>query len=122
MFSWSQGLATRYDGGAPWRRQEPRSLDDIDALVQRMQQLKHSLGTERSQEIEAAPELFSDGEKFRIYHAEARWNAFWFTVASYVGGIGAANMFMPQLRAGYLANQYKPLVLAGCFVYFQVNY
>ena len=102
MFSWSQGLATRYDGGAPWRRQEPRTLDDIDALVQRMQQLKHNLGLERAAEIEAAPELFSDGEKFRIFHAEARWNAFWFTFASYVGGIGALNMFMPQLRASQM--------------------
>ena len=100
MFSWSQGLATRYDGGAPWRRQEPRTLDDIDALVQRMQQLKLKL--ERASEIEAAPELFSDGEKFRMIHAEARWNAFWFTFASYVGGIGALNMFMPQLRASQM--------------------
>ena len=65
-----------------------------------MQQLRLTIGLERANEIETAPELFSDGESFRMMHADARWNAFWFTVASYIGGIGAMNMFMPQLRVG----------------------
>mmetsp|Transcript_11622 Transcript_11622/g.15753 ORF Transcript_11622/g.15753 Transcript_11622/m.15753 type:complete len:96 (-) Transcript_11622:333-620(-) len=95
MFSWSQGLATRYDGGVSWRRQEPRTLDDIDVLVQRMQQLRLTIGLERAALIESQPELFSDGEIFRIYHAEARWNSVFFTLLSYVGGVGALNMFMP---------------------------
>ena len=79
-----------------------------------MQQLRNTIGVERSAEIEAAPELFSDGEKFRMIHAEARWNAIWFTVATYYGGIGAMNMFMPQMRASHMVKQYKPLVLLGC--------
>ena len=72
MFPFSQGIATRYDGGISWRRQEPRTLEDIDQLVQRMQQLRLTIGLERATHIESQPELFSDGEKFRIFHAEAR--------------------------------------------------
>ena len=84
-----------------FRRQEPRTLEDIDALIQRMQQLKQQIG-ERSAEIEKQPELFMDGEKFRIWHAEARWNAFWFTGLSYMAGLGGLNMFMPEMGAAKL--------------------
>ena len=62
----SQGLTTRYDMGYSFRRQEPRTLDDIDQLLQRQQQLRLTIGLERAAVIEAEPELFSDGEKFRI--------------------------------------------------------
>ena len=65
-------MATRYDMGLPFRRQEPRSLDDIDMLLQRQAQLRLNLGLERADYVEKHPELFADGEKFRIFHAEAR--------------------------------------------------
>ena len=117
-----QGLTTRYDMGYSFRRQEPRTLDDIDQLIQRQQQLRLTIGLERAATIEAEPELFSDGEKFRIWHANARWNAFWFTVATYVGGKGALNMFMPQLNANRLVGQNPLLVMAGSIGYFLVSY
>ena len=115
-------MATRYDGGISWRRQEPRTLEDIDQLVQRMQQLRLTIGLERAAHIESQPELFSDGEKFRIFHAEARWNSFFFTAFSYLAGVGALNMFMPQLRAAEMIKAYKPLVMAGCLGYWVVSY
>ena len=120
--SWKQGLATRYDGGAMFRRQEPRSLDDIDKLVQRQQQLRLNLGLERAGEIEKSVDSFADGEKFRMWHATARWNAIWFTFASYIGGVASLNMFMPQLKASAFIKAYKPLVMLGCVGYSLVSY
>ena len=93
--SWSQGLVGRTDGGVGWRRQEPRSLHDIDQLAQRAAQLRLHIGLERADHIERNPELFADGEMFRIYHAKARTRCIVFTWLSYVGGIGTLNMFMP---------------------------
>ena len=122
MFSFSQGMATRYDGGLPWRRQEPRNLDDIDQLIQRMQQLRLTIGLERATYIENNTLLFADGEKFRIFHAEARQNSILFTFFSYVAGVGALNMFMPQLNASKMIAAYKPLVLLGCAGYCAVSY
>ena len=92
---WKQGLTTRYDNGFAFRRQEPRTLDDIDQLVQRQQQMRLNIGLERAAYIEQNPELFADGEKFRIQHAKARQNCILFTFASYVVGVGALNVFMP---------------------------
>ena len=89
-----------------FRRQEPRTLGDIDQLLQRQSQQRLNLGLERASHIENNVELFADGEKFRIFHAEARWNSFFFTVASYIGGIGALEVFMPQLNARALAHKY----------------
>ena len=108
--------------GEVFRRQEPRSMDDIDKLIQRQQQLRLAIGLERAAYIEQNPELFSDGEKFRIFHAEARWNAFFFTIAAYVGGIGALNMFMPQLQASKMIKQFKPVVAVGCVGFYVLSY
>ena len=49
-------------------------------------------------------------------------NSILFTLLTYVGGIGALNMFMPQLRASELSKQYRPLVLAGMAGYAIVSY
>ena len=120
--AYKQGLTTRFDNGVGFRRQEPRTLDDIDQLIQRMQQLRLHIGLERAAFIETQPEMFADGEKFRIWHAKARMNAIIFTAISYVGVIGALNMFMPQLKASQMVKQYKPLVMLGCLGYAAVNY
>ena len=80
------------------------------------------IGLERAHHIETHPELFADGEKFRIAHAKARMNCILFTMLSYVGGVGALNMFMPHLRANDFIKQYKPLVVAGMVGYAIVNY
>ena len=91
----AQGLTTRFENGLAWRKQEPRSLEDIDQLAQRQAQLRLHIGLERASYIESHPELFADGEKFRISHSKARLNCVVFTWLSYVGGVGALNMFMP---------------------------
>ena len=122
MGNFQQGMATRSDMGLPFRRQEPRSMDDIDELFQRQQQLRLYLGLERADYIEKHVELFADGEKFRIYHDQARWNTFWFMIASYVGGIGAANMFAPQINVRGLMKAYPPVFIAGGIGYGMVSY
>ena len=105
-----------------FRKQEARTLDDIDQLLQRQQQLRLNIGLERADYIEKNVELFADGEKFRIFHAEARWNAFFFTVFSYIGGVGALNMFMPHLKASQHIKKYQLPVWAAAGVYYLVSY
>ena len=41
---------------------------------------------------------------------------------SYIGGVGALNMFMPHLQANRLIKQYKPAVWAAVAVYAMANY
>ena len=120
--SWTQGIATRYDNGAPFRRQEPRTLDDIDTLIQRHQNLRLSIGLERADYIEKNPELFADGEKFRIWHSKARNQSIILTIGTYIGGIGALEMFMPQLGARRFVNKYTVPVMVGMFVPYNVYY
>ena len=122
FFPWQQGLTTRYDEGNWFRRQEPRTLDDIDLLVQRMQLARQKIGLERAAEIERRPEAFADGESFRIQHAKARQNCILFTALSYFVGITTLNLFMPQLQANKLARTYRPLVVLGCLGYAVFTY
>lgn len=60
------------DLGYSFRTQEPRSLEQIDTLLQHQAQLKQQVGPERAAIIEAAPELIADGEKFQKWNAKAR--------------------------------------------------
>ncbi len=77
--------ATRGDLGYSWRGQEPRSIEDIDFLLQRQEQLRKLLGPEMAATVAASPEDFADADAFRIYHAKARFRATLTTVAAYIG-------------------------------------
>ena len=66
-------FAGRGDAGNMFRMQEPRSLDDIDRLLQRKQQLRDSLGDEHAKPVEDSPELFADADEFRKIHAKGRF-------------------------------------------------
>lgn len=50
-------------------------MDQIDDLLARQQQLAKSVGDEKALEIRNCPELFADAEKFRIFHAKARFRS-----------------------------------------------
>ena len=63
-----------------------RTIEQIDTLLQRQEQLRHAIGLVRAAEIEAAPELVADGEKFQKWNASARNNAALTTAAILVGG------------------------------------
>ena len=39
-----------------------------------------------------------------------------------MAGVGALNMFMPQLRAAEMIKAYRPLVVLGCVGYLAVSY
>ena len=58
----------------------------IDTLLQRQAQLKRAVGPQRAQEIEDAPELVADGEKFQKWNAKARNRAVMATLATLVVG------------------------------------
>jgi hypothetical protein len=60
------------DLGYTFRTQEPRTLEQIDTLLQHQAQLKMQVGPERAEAIEAAPELIADGEKFQKWNFKAR--------------------------------------------------
>lgn len=77
--------ATRGDLGYSWRGQEPRTIEDIDFLLQRQEQLRQLLGPEMAATVAASPELYADADAFRIYHAKARFRATLTTLAAYIG-------------------------------------
>ena len=49
-------------------------------------------------------------------------NAAIFTFVSYVGGLGALNMFMPHLNGRQVVQANKPLVVLGLVGYYLVSY
>ena len=80
------------------------------------------IGLDRAGFIEKNPELFADGEKFRLYHKKARTNTILFTFASYVVGLGALYTFMPHLHAQKFVNAYKPIVCVAALGYAAASY
>ena len=56
-----------YDMNYFFRKQEKRSLDEIDTLLQRQEALKQALGDDISKQIEEDPDLFYNHERFRIW-------------------------------------------------------
>ena len=80
--------------------------------------MRLNLGLERAHFIEMNTDQFADGEKFRIWHAKARQNAFLFTAASYVGGIAAAEIFMPQLGLRKMVAKNRMAACVVAFAYF----
>ena len=115
-------FAGRGDLGYAWRMQEPRSLDDVDTLLKRQEQLAMALGDEVAADVRAHPEDFADAEAFRNYHAKARFRA---TVCT-IGGVMAATSFVgPQM--GYssgrdMVRRAPLLVVPAAMGLFVVNY
>lgn len=50
-----------------FRRQDKRSLDEIDTLLQRQAYLREKLGKESADAIEQDPDFFYNHDKFRIW-------------------------------------------------------
>ena len=61
------------DLGFWWRCQTPRSMDQLDELIQYKLSIAKQLDAEKVQEIEADVNLFADADQFRIYHAVGRF-------------------------------------------------
>lgn len=61
------------DLGMPFRTQEPRTLEQIDKLIQRQEQLRFAIGLERAHYVENNTDLFADAEKFNNFHRKARF-------------------------------------------------
>ena len=78
----SGGMAGRGDLGQLFRTQEPRTMEQVDLLLQRQEVLRKLVGEERSAEIRKAPELFADADEFRIYHAKSRFRATFTTIGA----------------------------------------
>mmetsp|Transcript_11459 Transcript_11459/g.11463 ORF Transcript_11459/g.11463 Transcript_11459/m.11463 type:complete len:151 (-) Transcript_11459:52-504(-) len=58
-----------------FRKQNCRSLSEIDILIRRQEYLRNKIGEQLAMEIELQPELHYDFEKFRIWQAKARFRA-----------------------------------------------
>ena len=63
-----------------FRTQNPRTLDEIDILLQRKEKMREKLGNEKANEIDKQPELFYDSERFNIMMKKARFRAFVATI------------------------------------------
>ena len=61
------------DLGFWWRCQTPRSMDQLDDLMQYKLSIAKQLDEEKVKEIEADVNLFADADQFRIYHAVGRF-------------------------------------------------
>ena len=89
------------DNGYGFRAQVPRTLHDIDQLIQRQESLKIAIGEERALSIEAAPEQCFDWEQFRVMNSKARFRSIVTTGAVTIGGSigGAYYLGMPSGKA-----------------------
>ncbi len=58
-----------------FRKQNNRSLDEVDQLLQRQEYLRQQLGDEKADQIEKTPDLFYNHDKFRQWQAKARFRA-----------------------------------------------
>ena len=116
-------VESRYDLGVWWRGQAPRSLDEIDQLYQRRENLRDRIGRERSEQIDKAPELITDGESIRKAHAKGRNRGFVCTVAAYCLGIGGAKMFLGvNVKAHPLYRMaLVPSLVATYIVFYNIN-
>jgi len=59
-----------------FRRQNKRTLDEIDSLILRKEHLRNKLGEEKARDIDSNPDSFYNNERFRIWQAKARFRAF----------------------------------------------
>ena len=107
------------DNGYWWRMQNPRSLDDIDELLQNQERLRHSIGLERAKEIADTPQLLNDWEQFRVFHAKARFRSVVTTGAATIGGsiLAAEKLGYPSGRALLRARQpFTSIAILGTWV------
>ena len=93
--------------------QEVRTIEDYDTLCQRKEQLRYALGVEKAAEIEACPELFVDAEKFRKFHAKARFRSIATSALVVAGGstLAAQQLGLPNGRALIRAHPYPTLAV-----------
>ena len=107
MFS----VANTGDMGFWWRTQTPRSMADLDRLIQLKLSYGKAIGEDKAKEIEQDINLFSDFDQFRKYHAVGRFRGtlcsllFTTTLFTYVSG--GTN--------GYGAMRRQPLLTAATF-------
>ena len=76
-----------------FRKQEKRSLGKVDLLIQRQQYIRKHLGDSIANSIEKDPDLFYNHERFRIWHAQARFRAILTTLVVAPTIFTAANGF-----------------------------
>ena len=50
-----------------FRKQQNRSLSQVDTLIQRQEYLRNTLGEQKASEIEKDPDFFYNHERFRIW-------------------------------------------------------
>jgi hypothetical protein len=81
--TWDQFGNKIGDNSHLFRKQDSRSLEEIDILISRLEHFRRQLGPERTAEIEQNPDLFYNHEKFRIWQAKARFRAFLTTLVAY---------------------------------------
>ncbi|CDW74072.1 UNKNOWN [Stylonychia lemnae] len=94
-----------------FRKQNNRSLNQIDELLYHHEKLRQSLGEERAAQIAASPDLFYNHEKFRLMQASARARAFLTTL------VVAPAIIVAFQKSGRFVPRYQKVGLGlGIFV------
>lgn len=73
---------SKFDPQYAFKRQNKRTLADIDILYMRQEELRKQIGVEKAEQIEKNPDLFYNHEKFRLAQHAAM---FWTAVSSVIG-------------------------------------
>ena len=104
-------IAGKGDLGYWFRMQDPRSMDQVDDLLARKEQLAKSVGEEKALEIRNCPELFADAEKFRIFHAKARFRATFTSIGAFMVGSSVAAPMLGLENGSQLIRRYGMLAV-----------
>lgn len=105
--TWDQFGNKEGDKSHLFRKQDSRSLDELDILIARVEFFRKSLGQEKAAEIERNPDLFYNHEKFRIWQAKARFRAI---VSTLVGFPVMCVYLAEKNQGGYNWAKSKPLL------------
>ena len=95
-----------------WRLQTPRSMEQLDNLIQYKLSYANKLGEDKVKEIESDTGLFADADQFRIYHAKGRFRG---TICAAVS-TATLFTFMNGGKNGIQLMGKKPMLATGAFI------
>ena len=100
-----------------FRKQQNRSLSQVDTLIQRQEYLRNTLGEQKAGEIEKDPDFFYNHERFRIWQAKARFRAGLTTIVAVPALLTVANRGRNGVEFLTKSSSYIGWpVLVGCYM------
>ena len=91
-------------------------------MLARKEQLAKSVGEEKALEIRNCPELFADAEKFRIFHAKARFRATFTSIGALMVASSVAAPMVGLENGSQLVRRYRMLAVPAFIGTWVVSY